>query len=271
MNFALSAIILVLLLSPGAVVIKAYYSSVKLKEVSIHVPLNELLFRGIVFSFFIHTCAICVLKSFGFLPQLDILYKIVLGNVLEFSTEIFIHLFLQFASYNITIIFGSWVIGKIFKFFVRRFNFDIRFQSLKNVNHWYLIFSARYLQLPGIPGKAEDADVLWLDVLTTDQIIYSGYLIDFEYSPLKDKLEHIMLSDTRKRNFKKDPTDKSNVHSTGKEYKLSGDVFYLPAEKIININIYYITLQDFVMEPIAKSQLLLDYNDTSKPGAGPNS
>jgi hypothetical protein len=134
--------------------------------------------------------------------------------------------------------------AKGFKSWVRRRNFDINFFSLKNTNYWFYVFSGRYLDTNGVQGTEAETDLIVLDILTNSNIIYSGILLDFNYSPLKDELQNIILGSTCKRSFEKEDKDENPEHSTGIATLIPGDVFIIPMSKVVNININYISISE---------------------------
>lgn len=245
MNIALSAILLIILLLPGGIAIKAYYTSLIEKQSSLSVPFNDLLIRGLLISFILHALAICIIHLFHAEIALNILYTITSGKDVTISDKILTKYFLQFSLYSIVLITFSWFSAKVFKNIATKFNLNINFHSLRNTNYWFNIFSAKYLEGRDIQGKESDTDLIVLDVLTETNIIYSGILIDFNYSPIKDELENIILDSTYKRSFEKKDVTENQGHTTGLPSFIAGDAFLIPMNKIRNINVNYIKISDY--------------------------
>src|ERR1035437_2437122 len=115
MNFALSAIVIIILLLPGAIALKAYYTSLREKVSSIHIPLNERLLNGLIISFIIHSCAVCVIRMFGYYIKFDFLYNIISGKdekVFSFTNKEFTTNFLQFCLYIAVLIVSIYLLVK---------------------------------------------------------------------------------------------------------------------------------------------------------------
>lgn len=260
MSFALSTIIIVILLLPGAIVSTAYYSSLRIKKSSIHISTQELLLKGLTFSFIIHCCAICLLRYLGYQINFNILYTFILGKELNISDELITSSVLKFFSYNITLVIFSWFITKIFKHFVYKYKLDLNLYSLRLTNYWFHVFSARYLDGPGIKGKEIDTDFIFVDILVENKIIYSGILNDFNYSAYKDELENIILQNARKSILHEHEKDGVRHSKVGATSKIPGDVFLIPASQIININITYIKI---VKEDVIQS--ILSNNTSDQP------
>ena len=144
MNFALSTIAIIFLLLPGAIAIKAYYSSLRAKISNSHVPLNELLLQGILASFIIHSTAVCFIRLFNKEVQFNFLYNLILGKDEKgfvFTNAEFTHRFLQFSFYILSCTIISYLFVKTFKYIVHALKLDMRFNFLRNANHWFLILT----------------------------------------------------------------------------------------------------------------------------------
>lgn len=255
MNFALSTIVFIIFLLPGAIAQKSYYGHFKVKKASIHIPFSETLFSGILYSLIIHVSAICIITvCLNAIPKFGVLYEIVSGKELKLTDEEYTHFFKQFGLYNISVITITWVFTKAFKHTIEYLNIHINYNSFRNANYWFELFSAKYLDRTNVKGQQKTTDLIFVDVLTDAEIIYSGFLRDFNYSPQKDELENIIITSTTKRIFsisenhdklegeKKEKAIENTKVNNNKPLQISGDAFVIPASKIVNINIYYIKL-----------------------------
>lgn len=240
MNFALSALVISLLLLPGAFVLTAYYTSFREKKTNLHISFSELLFRGLAFSFFIHGLSVWVLNLYGTSVDFKLLYDVIAGKDLPTSSNDLSHSFLQFTFYTIFLASLFFSITKVFKWIVVKYNYDIYWHSLRTSNYWFLIFSGRYLE-SRIKGSMTVTDILFLDILAPGNIVYSGYLFDFNYSPHKDVLENIILKNAVKRTYVKS-ADGNHELTLTQPKTIPGDALVIPTKDIININIYYVNL-----------------------------
>lgn len=262
MNIALSAVILSILLLPGAAVIKAYYGSIKEKKSTIHLPFQELLLKGLVFSFVIHSAAICILRIFCDFVEFQLLYDIVIGKEIEISSISFTKAFLEFSLYNVTLVAFLFCLTKIFKIIIQWQNWDLDYYSLRNTNYWFQIFSARFLDMHNVQGERAQTDLIFLDILSNKDVLYSGFLLDFNYSSNKDQLENIVLHSARKRHVHK-PTDNTNAIEPGRISHIPGDVFVIPAQTIENINIYYLSVEGEYVDETENQPARLPQNSTT--------
>ena len=116
MSFAGSAIILIILLLPGAIAIKGYYTSLMTKQSGYHIPIDELLFKGIIISLLSHCAAICIIRFFTGNINLNLLYQIITAKEINIEEKEITTMFLEFCRYNILLFFIMFLISKILKF-----------------------------------------------------------------------------------------------------------------------------------------------------------
>jgi len=261
MNFALSTTIIILILLPGAIAIKAYYTSLRAKISDRHVSFNDLLLQGLLFTIAIHCCGICCIHMFSS-KEIDFtfLYDIIVSdnkNKLQFTNSNFTVYVLDFFSYTVITTALSYISVKFFKAVVHALNWDLKFNVLSNANHWYLIFNKQYAsrilhlqntrQLSGKskPGERSDQsneiDFIIIDAYVAPDLLYSGVLTDFNYSPQKDELEDIHLIFCRRRKLS-NTTKPMEPHCTSTMEIIPGELFVLPMKTIINLNIRYIVI-----------------------------
>jgi hypothetical protein len=95
--------------------------------------------------------------------------------------------------------------------------------------------------------------LIWVDILATGKIVYSGFVFDFEYSGSKDQLETITLKNALKRTYLK--PEESETKEPINQLKLEtprpiqGDAFLILAKDIININLSYLKVEGDVSKP----------------------
>jgi hypothetical protein len=247
MNIALGALIITILLLPGAFILKAYYSSFKEKDKELYVPFAELLFRGFIWSLICHFVAILVILLFGIDVDYNLLYKITIGDKFSINNTEFRTSFLQFCFYNIVLLSLAACITKIIRLLIVRKNLDLLFHGLRLSNFWFYTFSARTLERSRT-GEYETTDLLYVDILSKKDIVYSGFLFDFEYSPSKDKMETLTLKNATKRTYikvedLKNGEEKPHKLKHSEPRLINGDSFILLWEDVVNINIYYINVK----------------------------
>ena len=237
------------MLLPGAAVLRAYYTSIKERKSVIHIPFTELLIRGLIFSFILHCAAVCLIRVAGFTIEFNVLYTVLKGGNLSISNQKFETFFLNFCTYNLSLTILVFAATKGMKQWIQARNLDLNYNSLRNTNHWFQLFSARYLDIHNIQGERDETDIVLLDVLTSKDVIYSGFLIDYNYKPETDTLESLVLSNVRKRRHTASVADTMQVEA-GPASPVPGDVFLIPSNNITNLNIYYLNIAgDISVEP----------------------
>jgi len=82
-----------------------------------------------------------------------------------------------------------------------------------------------------------------VDVFIKPDIIYSGVLIDFNYSPVKDVLENLVLFLAKRRKIiiREDQDITPRLSSP---VEIPGDIFVLTMNDVVNINVRYIKIEE---------------------------
>ena len=232
MNFALSILVVILLLLPGSTVIVAYYKSFKEKQAGRKITFTDLLLKGLFFSFLFHTIALCFLSLQKKEVFFNVLYPVFSGASLPVSNQVLLHHVQWFALYILVLVFTAFVLTKFVKRLIVRFNLDINFHALRINNYWYQVFSSRYLEVRNVQGTKDQTDIIYLEVLVKTNVIYSGILTDFNYNPQKDELENIVLINA----------EVSKPAKTAQGHSIEG-VLIIPNTEIKNISINYVSVR----------------------------
>lgn len=241
MNFALSTIIIILFLLPGAIFDLSYHSALRIKQSSINIPFQDLLLKGLFWSIVIHTSGICILHFLSTNIKFAELYTIIIGKESILNNSQLNKGIVRFFSYNLIIILLSWFIAKVIKHFVFKYKLDKTYYSLRLTNYWYEIFSGRNFENVIV----EKIDWIFLDVLVKNNIVYSGILKDFNYSKYKDALENVILTSTARSILHECDDDNGSKHlKVGGRSIVPGDIFIIPGDQILNINVTYFKLSD---------------------------
>lgn len=236
-SLALSALLLLILLLPGAIFIKSFSTSIRSKQNSRSIPTEELIFNGLFFSIAFHFFAVLGLEYIDRKEvQFELIYRVLIGEQLNISDAEYRQYFKQFAWYNIWVILYAFYLGKFARGTSQKKKWHLNFNLFNTTNSWCIIFSAEYLDKIGVPGESRDVDVLYVDVLTNSNIIYSGFLREYFYSPHHDRLESIVLFRARKKQFSEDGSSEFRP--------IQGGNFVIPADQIKNLNIFYLNIED---------------------------
>lgn len=259
MNFAVGTIIIVFLLLPGAVAIRAYYSSLRTKVSNSHVSLTELLVQGVFVSLIIHSIAICIINKLQAKDiYFDFLYNVVLGKDekdFKFTNAEFTRNFLNFSYYIIACVSISYCFVKVCKYFIHKWHLHLLVPFLNNANHWFLIFNKNSIIDP-VTKKKKEIDFIIVDVFVKPDIIYTGILKDFNYSPFKDELENIIIYTAKRRKITTLKNDNDEeVTCVSNAVDVPGDILVLTMSDIININIRYVLFEEKIKTPTPPTPL----------------
>jgi hypothetical protein len=135
----------------------------------------------------------------------------------------------------ISIILSAFFAGKAVKKLVFLYRFDRRAAGLVNYNYWYSIFSLKFIP--------QEVDLIYIDVMVPGNLLYSGILYDFEYSPKTDSLEMLVLKGATRRKIDEEGKVADAID-------IPSDMFIIKATEMMNINVRYISLAEATEEVI---------------------
>lgn len=252
MNIAVGALILLLLIFPGILFRYAYLSGPYSRK-NFQSSISDEVVLSLIPAFLIQTVAYFV---FEHLLRINIDVSLLIRLVSQLSlitTPEFIIIeksILLFSLYNIlTCLFGFFS-GKLFRGMVAKYNWDIKYHSLRFNNEWYYLLSGRILDFPNNNRISQKIDLVRIDALCESQgnsIIYSGILREF-YLSKNDGLDRIHLSNVYRRKLNDDSpleiTAPIEKEFDDRYYKMPGDIFVIPYQQVKNINISYYIIEE---------------------------
>lgn len=252
MNIALATLTLLIILYPGFLFRRFYFTEEFSKEY-FKQSVTDLIFSSILPGFFIHFLGyLLFIKGRA---EIDVF---TIGTLLSGTsdadkvTRAFRTVYEKspfIISYFAGVSALGMIAGFLTKLIVRNFKLDRKIKLFRFQNEWHYIFSGEILDFPKVSGKAEDIDCSYVDALVkTDEgtVIYSGLLTDYILTKeggidriyltsvkrrfLKDDI--IYSSESQKEQKQKDPDDK-------RYYYLPGQFFIIPYNLVINLHITY--------------------------------
>jgi hypothetical protein len=251
MNFALATLTLLIILYPGFLFRRFYFTGEFSKEY-FKQSVTDLIFSSILPGFLIH-----VIGYLFFVKGRTQIDFITIGTLLSGTsdpdkvTAAFKSLYQKGPSvigYFLGVSLVGMLAGFMTKLVVRKLKLDRKVKLFRFQNEWHYIFSGEILDFPKVPGEAKDIDCSYIDALVrTDEgtVIYTGLLAD--YILTKDGgIDRLYLTDVKRRFFKddftKDPAQEPQPEQepdSDRYYYLPGRFFILPYDKIINLHITY--------------------------------
>ncbi|MEM9888710.1 MAG: hypothetical protein AAF849_22635 [Bacteroidota bacterium] len=280
MDIALSALVILLLLSPGAAFRISYIESDSLQYTVDTSITGELLFIVVV-SFIFNAIGISIANVVA--PSDLKIVVASISNMLSDNTEALafesissdeIHLdwspVVLFTTFTFFLLIFASISGKGFRKVVIKYNWDYRFQFLRISNQWWYFLTGREFGLK----QETDFDYIQIDALVScseGDYIYSGELSKFFFNRRKE-LNRIYLKGVFRRELNlqrtgldiaqsDDNDDSANITSDGESKdvvlinqqsleknfdesfeKLSSSYFVIEFKEIRNINVSYVKI-----------------------------
>lgn len=252
MNIALATLTLLIILYPGFLFRRFYFTEEFSKEY-FKQSVTDLIFSSILPGFLIH-----FLGYLLFIKGRNEIDVFTIGTLLSGTsdadkvTRAFKAVY-EKSPYIISYFVGVSILGMITGFLsklvVRNFKLDRKIKLFRFQNEWHYIFSGEILDFPKVAGKADDIDCSYVDALVkTDEgtVIYSGLLTDYILTK-EGGIDRIYLSSVKRRFLKDDiiygpgnPTEQKQDNTEDKRYYyLPGQFFIIPYNMIINLHITY--------------------------------
>ena len=241
MNIALATLALLVLLYPGFLYRRFYYTAEFSREY-VKQTITDLVFASILPAFIMHIIGYCLFVKGRY--DIDIQ---VLGTLLSGTTDAarITHAFnslyesaLQIIRYIGVVSALAMIFGILSKKVVRWCKLDRKLPFFRFQNEWHYVFSGEILDFPNIPGKAEDVDFKYVDILVKSDggmIIYMGILSHYTLNR-EGGIDRIYLSDVKRRYLR---DDAAPVGEDTRYYDLPGEFFIIPYSQIINLHITY--------------------------------
>ena len=247
MNIALTTIVVFIILLPGLIYRKLYFSGVFSKQY-FKQSFYELLLGIAVPTLILHILWIVSAKLFfNYSVNFELLGKLLLAQ--ESSIDTFKNIEENLGAilwYFLTITLMGGVIGFFCKQIVRYYKIDRKIRLFRYENIWHYIFSGEFFDFKNngidlIENQVEDIDFVFIDALVETSegtMIYDGILDDYELSKF-DSLEFIKLSEVQRRYLKNDSTKNKDPY-----YNIPGHIFIIPFVKILNLNFTFYSLKE---------------------------
>jgi hypothetical protein len=263
-------VLCVFLIIPGVIFKRFYFYNEFSKQFSIREPLYNTLFYAIIpgivvqiigyllYSFVHGTinyfyCIECVKEIFSKDPVNE-------GHIINIHKQnihrLFFHLF------DVCVL--ALVLGIFLSRTVRYLNLDKKTRILRFQNNWFYLFNGEILEFkkfkPHFKNVILNKQPGQQQVLTLVDVaieapagfeFYSGFLVDYA---LKDsdptELDKLYLKGASRYLMvdKNDSsiTDFSNIHLRGKKVNIPGHIFVLETDKLLNLNVSYVTRENII-------------------------
>ncbi len=209
MNIALATLFLLILLYPGFIFRRFYYTEEFSKEY-FKQSITDLLVAAILPSVLLH-----IAGYYLFIHPRYSIHITTIGTLLSGTsdgtkvTDAFEGIYAQARSiviYFIGVSLLAAIAGLGAKYIVRSAKLDRKLKLFRFQNEWHYIFSGEILDFPRVPGNPDDISIRYIDALVKSDsgtIIYTGILADYVLS--KDGgIDRIYLTNVKRRYLKDD-------------------------------------------------------------------
>ena len=232
MNIALATLFLLILLYPGFIFRRFYYTEEFSREY-FKQTITDLLVAAILPSTLLHIMGYYLLVRHRYTIDITTIGTLLSGTsdgakVTTAFQSIYAHA-PGIISYFIAVSALAAFAGLAAKYIVRKLKLDRKFKLFRFQNEWHYIFSGEILDFPRVPGDASDISIRYIDALVkSDQgtIIYTGILADYVLSH-DGGIDRIYLTNVKRRYLKDDKTNQpQEADNDERYYYLPGAVFY---------------------------------------------
>lgn len=242
MNIALSAVIIFILLLPP-IVFYLSYSFGRFPKTGPKFTLLDGVLICATISLIVHSVAIVALRSE---IHFDVFLLLMGGEIKEVEQTVpnglFASYMKQFAIYNIILLSSALVAGRVARFLVIKTGYNRPQKELFRLhNHWWYFFNGKNINI-------EEFDAVHVDAMVETKegpVIYTGILIDFICDG--EKLDRIYLGDVLRRRLRFDEAGMP-VPAEAVPNNIDGEIFSLSYDKIINLNLRFIVVEDPIDE-----------------------
>lgn len=250
MNIALATLFLLVLLYPGFIFRRFYYTEEFSREY-FKQTITDLLVAAILPSTLLHIAGYFLLIRHRYVIDIATIGTLLSGTSDGTKvTAAFQNIYAnagKIVIYFIAISIVAALAGLAAKYIVRKLKLDRKFKLFRFQNEWHYIFSGEILDFPRVPGDASDISIRYIDALVkSDQgtIIYTGILADYVLSQ-DGGIDRIYLTNVKRRYLRDDKMNQPQENSDNDEryYYLPGQFFIIPYAQVINLHITYYKIE----------------------------
>jgi hypothetical protein len=251
MEFAASAIFLLVLLLPGFILQTAYTKGFwRWNSPTSNRSLSEQIPAGIVLAGVLHVLWCSVATALGYKINLTAIFMILTGTygrdeanfdrAISWLTNNASRISFYFASLYL---FAA-SLGYVLHFAVRRLRLDKTTRIFRFNNHWFYLLSGEIAQFADSPIQIDDEiDGIWLTTVvhhSDADYVYKGVVTDFFYDR-EGNLDRVYLVVAARRKLADDRKDEpiGSPESEARYYPIEGDYLVLRYAEMSTINIDY--------------------------------
>ena len=251
MEFAVSAIFLLILLLPGFILQTAYTKGFwRWNSPTSARSLTERVPAGIILASVLHLAWTTAAAVIGYSVNLRAVFMLLTGTYghdeVHFDTALIAFtdnpykVFFYFASLNL----ASALIGYAAHAAVRRFGLDRKTRVLRFNNQWFYLLSGEITQFKGSPDIDQEIDGVLLTTIvhhTDGDYLYRGLVADFFFDR-DGSLDRVLLTLPARRKLADDRKTEEigSPESEARYYDIEGDYFVVKYSEMSTLNVDYL-------------------------------
>jgi hypothetical protein len=259
MNIAFPALLIALLILPGAIFRYGYArgswgwtSPVSFRSIS-----DELAYSA-VFAVGLHFVWIGLSQIFGYTADFHSLVALLSGSFgpggerYEGALRAVANHPAAIGIYFLSIACGSAAGGRVAHKIVRKTRLDLSTQVFRFKNEWHYLLTGEALSFKEVSLESREVDGVYLSAIVDhakESYLYRGLVQDWTFDH-EGKLETVMLSFTHRRLLSHDRPQAhleqpgADIPPDSRYYKIHGDLFVLRYSEMKTLNLDYFTLSD---------------------------
>lgn len=256
MEFAVSALLLLILLLPGFILQTAYTKGFwRWNSPTTTRPITEQVLSGVVTASFLHLLWASMCAWLGYPINLSAIMMLLLGTyghddefftiTLNSLTNNPYKVFIYFTSLYL----ASASLGYLSHYLVRRFKLDRRTRILRFDNEWFYLLSGEiteYKEFTEDFGKVAGVYLTTIIHHSDEDYLYRGIVADFFFDK-SGSLDRVLLTLAHRRPLPKDrkPDQEFDPEEIDdRYYSIEGDYFILRYSEMSTINLDYFFVEE---------------------------
>jgi hypothetical protein len=179
-----------------------------------------------------------------------------LSHVRSHQMRFLFWMYVALALEIVSVVLLTYFFGSLSRYRLYRWTFGRIF--LGRASHWEVL-------LTGFAFPRRSRPQVAVDAMTSDDHLYAGTVADYFLKP-DGELSGLLLKDIKRFQFTRLEEDrKSGAAPDPRDYwkEIPGANFYLPADKIANLNIRYEPVPDELLDDVKRLMKQLDLGDIS--------
>jgi hypothetical protein len=248
MNIALTTLLVLVILLPGLVFRRFYYTEEFSKQY-FKSSFLDIVISTLLPALFLHLLWSFCAPFFGSSVSVIIVGQLLTSN--EYPETAFQNIQDNIGNigfYYSTIIAAAVLLGSLSKYIIRKLQIDTRFKIFRFRNYWHYLLKGEFFDFPRASFDLErdsvkEIELIYVDALVEIQagtILYEGVLVDYELAQ-DGGLEQIQLKSSQRR-FIRDGNDNLDILLERNNYEIPGHILVLPYQHIVNMNLSYYKL-----------------------------